>query len=211
MSASAASPPFSSFERQSDAARLGMWVFLGTEVLFFGPLFAGYIYARLHFGDAIAEASRHTHVILGTVNTAVLLTSSFTMAVAVEVARQKAFKLARTMLWITAALGVAFLVIKGVEYTKEWNEHLVPGLHFAFDATQRGGAELFFYLYFATTGLHALHLTIAIGAVLVMAHWFTRRGAEGAEKIEVTGLYWHFVDIVWIFLYPIIYLVGRSG
>src|SRR5689334_18107717 len=187
---SAVYTPFESFERREDAARLGMWIFLGTEILFFGPLFAAYTYGRIHFGDAFAEASRHTNVVLGTINTAVLLTSSFTMAMAVEARRVDALKLARRLLVVTALLGVVFLAIKGFEYYEDWREQLVPALNFAFDAAHRGGAELFFFLYFLTTGLHALHLTIGIGIVLVMARFFTHEAREGKgiESVEVTGL-----------------------
>ena len=208
-----ATPPYSSLEQQADAARLGMWVFLATEILFFGPLFMGYVYARMHFPDAFADASRHTHVLLGTLNTGVLLTSSLTMALAVEARRADAVRLARGLLVATAILGAAFLAIKGVEYYKEWNEQLVPGLRFAFDAQHLGGAEMFFYLYFAMTGLHAVHLTIGIGLVLWLAGALIReRDREGSgERVEIVGLYWHFVDMVWIFLYPLIYLVGRAA
>jgi cytochrome c oxidase subunit III len=205
--------PFDSIERQSDAARLGMWVFLGTEILFFGPLFMGYVYGRFHFPEAFAAASRHTDVLLGTINTAVLLTSSFTMALAVEARREGDVRLARAMLVLTAALGSAFLVIKGVEYANDWHEHLVPGIRFSFDAQHVGGAALFFYLYFVVTGLHALHLTIGIALVLTMVALLMRGRIEAAngERVEVAGLYWHFVDVIWIFLYPILYLVGRAG
>jgi cytochrome c oxidase subunit 3 len=205
--------PFDSVERQHDAARLGMWVFLGTEILFFGPLFMGYIYGRFQFPEAFAAASRHTDVLLGTINTAVLLTSSFTMALAVESRREGDVRLARAMLVVTAALGSFFLVIKGVEYAKDWHEHLVPGIRFSFDAQYAGGAELLFYLYFVMTGLHAVHLTIGIGIVLAMAILLVRERNDeaNAERVEISGLYWHFVDAIWIFLYPILYLVGRAG
>ncbi|MGZ5095017.1 MAG: cytochrome c oxidase subunit 3 family protein [Burkholderiales bacterium] len=205
--------PFDSVERQSDAARLGMWIFLSTEILFFGPLFLGYVYGRLHFPDAFTAASRHTDVLLGTINTAVLLTSSFTMALAVESRRAGEVRLARMMLVLTAALGSVFLVIKGVEYAKDWHEHLVPGIRFTFDAQHVGGAELFFYLYFVMTGLHALHLMVGILIVLTMAALLMRDRVQAAasERVEIAGLYWHFVDVIWIFLYPILYLLGRAG
>jgi cytochrome c oxidase subunit 3 len=211
MSAHAASP-FDSAAKRADAARLGIWVFIASELVFFGPLFTGYVYARTHFAEAFAEASRHTHLALGTVNTAVLLTSSFFMAVAVEARRGGAVRLARAALCITAALGCVFLAIKGFEYYSEWREHLVPGLGFVFDQAHVRGAEIFFYLYFALTGVHALHLTAGITIVLALAAT-TGRSARRveAERVEVAALYWHFVDAVWIFLYPMLYLVGRAG
>jgi cytochrome c oxidase subunit 3 len=206
------STAFDSFERQADAARLGMWVFLATEILFFGPLFMSYIYGRMHFGDAFVAASHRTDVLLGTINTAVLLTSSLTMALSVEIRRAGSARLASRLLLLTALLGLVFLAIKGTEYYKEWHEHLVPGAAFVFDEAQRGGAQMFFYLYFTMTGLHALHLLIGIAIVLCMAVMLRRDRADiaNAERIEITGLYWHFVDAVWIFLYPILYLLSRA-
>jgi cytochrome c oxidase subunit 3 len=210
VSAQAAAPPFSDLEQQADAARLGMWIFLATEVLFFGPLFMGYIYGRMHFGDAFAAASRHTDVVLGTINTAVLLTSSFTMALAVEARRGNASRLARRLLFATALLGVVFLAIKGFEYRSEWHEHLVPGPGFEFGPAQFHGAEIFFYLYFVMTGLHALHLTIGILVTIALAVMLTHDAKKASrDRVEVAGLYWHFVDVAWIFLYPVLYLVGR--
>jgi cytochrome c oxidase subunit 3 len=215
MSASAIRPAeqFDTLEQQSFAATLGMWIFLGTEVMFFGPLFFGYVYGRTHFYAGFAEASRHTEVLLGTLNTAILLTSSAFMASAVAARRAGAVRLARTLLYVTAALGIAFLCVKGTEYWIEWQEHLVPGLRFDFPGTHAGIAQYFYYLYFAMTGLHAVHLTIGIATVIVFAVALGRRAETFAtpERIEVVALYWHFVDSIWIFLYPLIYLVGRSG
>jgi cytochrome c oxidase subunit 3 len=204
--------PFDDRARQADGARLGMWVFLGTELLFFGPLFMGYVYGRTQFYDAFAEASRHTEIVIGTINTAVLLTSSFTMALAAEVRRENA----RHSAWLlaaTAALGAVFLALKGFEYYREWNEQLIPGVAFAFPEPHQHEAEIFFWLYFAMTAVHALHLAIGIAIVSVMGILLARERTRAAdsERIEVTALYWHFVDVVWIFLYPILYLVGRAS
>jgi cytochrome c oxidase subunit 3 len=203
---------FSTPDQQADAARLGLWLFIATEILFFGPLFMGYVYGRTHFYDAFAEASRHTHLVIGTANTAVLLTSSFTMALAVEM-RRTAPRAAGWLLAATAALGAVFLVLKGIEYYKEWHEQLVPGLGFFFGEVHRSQAELFYYLYFVMTGLHALHLTIGIAIVVALSVLLLRDRTSivKPDTVEVTGLYWHFVDVVWIFLYPILYLVGRAG
>lgn len=205
-------PQFGTLAQQSYAASLGMWVFLATELMFFGPLFFGYVYGRMHYPLGYPEASRHTEVVLGTINTAVLLTSSACMAAAVAARQAQAVRLARGLLYATAALGVAFLCIKATEYVHEWGEHLVPGLHFAYEGPHAAAVEHFFYLYFAMTLLHALHLTIGIAMVIVFAAASGRHPSQlgSTEHLEVGALYWHFVDSVWIFLYPILYLVGRS-
>ncbi len=209
----ATAPQFDHPEQQRRAGTLGLWIFLATELMFFGPLFFGYVYGRTHDPAAFAEASRHTDVVLGTLNTGVLLTSSLTMAVAVEARKLGALPVAKWMLWITAALGTVFLAIKGIEYTKEWHEHLFPGAAFGYAGPHAHGVEFFFFVYFATTGLHALHLTIGVLAAIVFAIGIgvaPQRFATG-ERVELAGLYWHFVDAIWIFLYPILYLVGRAS
>jgi cytochrome c oxidase subunit 3 len=201
-------------EAGPQVARLGMWIFLATELMLFGPLFLGYLYARTHFPEAFAEASRHTSFWLGTVNTAVLLTSSLSMALAVHAHEQGRDKAAPRWLVLAAVLGVVFLYIKvGNEYVHDWHEHLFPGPGFRFPAAFAGGAEMFFYLYFAMTALHAFHLVIGVVATLLFALGLSRRrkAFTAAPRVELLALYWHFVDSVWIFLYPILYLVGRSG
>ncbi|CAD6561288.1 cytochrome c oxidase subunit 3 [Paraburkholderia sabiae] len=205
---------FNTAAQQEEASMLGMWTFLATEVMFFGPLFFGYLYGRSHFPEGFAAASRHTDVTLGTINTAVLLTSSMLMAIAVQARKVGAVRLAARMLFFTAALGIVFLIIKGTEYWKEFHEHLVPAAGFAFPETHHAdAAQLFFFLYFGMTGLHALHLIIGVVMVLGFALALSRveREFAKAERIDVVGLYWHFVDIVWIFLYPLLYLVDRSN
>jgi cytochrome c oxidase subunit 3 len=191
-------------------AQFGMWVFLASEVLFFGGLIAAYTYGRSHWPEGFAAAGHETHVVLGTVNTALLLTSSAFVAMAVAWGEERGKQ--RRIAWLLAAacaLGVAFMAIKGVEYRKEWLEHLVPGPHFRMAGVR--GAELFFVLYFLITGLHAVHLTIGI-AVLAVFAWGAHRAKPWAEprRIDAAGLYWHFVDVVWIILYPLIYLGGRA-
>ncbi|HET8749073.1 MAG TPA: cytochrome c oxidase subunit 3 [Ramlibacter sp.] len=191
-------------------ARLGMWVFLASEVMFFGGIFVTYAYGRSHWPQGFAEAGRHTHVVIGTVNTALLLTSSAVVAFASACAQHARMRRwTGRLLWLTAAFGAAFLALKGVEYAKEWQEGLVPGAGFVL-ATP--GAQLFSMLYFFATGLHALHLAIGIALVGAMAWGAGRRRAwADAEAVEMGALYWHFVDIVWIFLYPLIYLLGRHA
>lgn len=188
----------SSLERR-EASLLGMWAFLATELLFFGPLFFGYVHARVSAPEAFASASHHMHIVLGTLNTAVLMTSSLTMALGVRAAETGRTRRSRSMLAITALFGVAFLGVKGYEYASEWSE-----------ATRAAGGEArFYFLYYAMTGLHAVHLTIGIGALTWLWLRARRFGAAWHTAVEVTGLYWHFVDIVWVFLYPMFYLLER--
>ena len=202
---------FDDAAQQADAASLGMWLFLATEMLFFGVLFLGYVVARAHFPEAFAAASRHTNLVLGTLNTAILLTSSFTMAMSVRAAARRAYRMAALMLLVTATLGTAFGGIKLTEYALDYRSHLVPVLDFSFDEAYAQGALLFFWLYFTTTGLHLVHLSIGIGIALVFASRAWRRGGNRLpEQVEIAGLYWHFVDLVWIFLYPCLYLVART-
>jgi cytochrome c oxidase subunit 3 len=201
---------FDDIEQQRSAAQLGMWIFLATEVLFFGGLFLGYTVYRYTYGSTFVAASHRLDVVLGGINTAVLLTSSVLMAFAVRAAKLETRQLTAFLLG-TVFLGVVFLSIKAVEYHKEFVEHLVPGNGFEWSAPNRFNAELFFWLYFAMTGLHALHLAIGIGVLLVLAI-LARRGKFSRGKynpIEVAGLYWHFVDVVWVFLFPLLYLVGH--
>jgi len=197
-------------EDEPEIGKLGMWVFLASEVLFFGGLFLAYLYGRTHWPQGWAAASRHTDVVLGTVNTALLLTSSAAVALAVaceEDARQRRWTV--RLLALTATLGAAFLVAKGFEWHAEWDEHLFPGPAFALAAP---GSQAFFVLYFVMTGLHAVHMIFGITALAALARGRSRRRAwAGARQIEVAALYWHFVDIVWIFLYPLLYLVQRHG
>jgi cytochrome c oxidase subunit III len=192
-----------------DPGRLGMWIFLATELLFFGGVFAAYLYGRRAWPQGFGLASRHTDVVLGTLNTGLLLSSSALVALAVACAQHvRQARWTARLLALAAALGIAFLVVKGLEYHKEWHEGLFPGPGFALADTE--GAELFFMLYFSATALHALHLAIGV-AVLVVFAWACARGRPWADArhVEIAALYWHFVDVVWIFLYPLLYLVER--
>ena len=199
--------------QQAEAAALGIWVFLATEVLFFSGMLLAYTVLRHAYPEGFAEASRETKIVIGSVNTAVLLTSSATMAWAVHTAKLGHRKLLTILLVATAALGLVFVGLKAIEYAQEYAERLVPGLDFSSESPHAHVIELFYFLYFALTGIHALHLSIGIVIVGIMA-WRAWRGAFGPAyytPVEITGLYWHFVDLVWIFLYPLIYLNGRSG
>jgi cytochrome c oxidase subunit 3 len=210
---SALAHQFDDLEQQREATTLGMWVFLVTEVLFFGGLFLVYTVYRSWYPAAFAAASHELDILLGTVNTAVLITSSLTMALAVHAAQLGQRRLLMTFLIATMLLGTVFLGIKSVEYYHKFVEHHVPGSSFAFEKEYFRQAQIFFSLYFMMTGLHALHMIIGIGVMLWMLVWSWRGivTAEYYSPIEISGLYWHFVDIVWIFLFPLLYLLGRHG
>jgi cytochrome c oxidase subunit 3 len=201
---------FDTMAQQRDAARLGMWVFLVTEFLFFGALFAAYTVIRVRYPAAFAAGSGHNNLPLGTAETAVLLTSSLTMALAVEAAARGRRRSLVLLLAFTMLLGGAFLAIHGLEYRSHYAEHLFPGGGFAFPGPDADRAELFFYLYFVMTGFHMLHVLLGVLELGVIA-WLAARGRFAAghyAPVEVSGLYWHFVDIVWIFLFPLFYLVS---
>jgi cytochrome c oxidase subunit 3 len=202
---------FDDLEQQHEAAWIGMWIFIATEVMFFGGMFTGYIFYRSAYAQGFAGASNRLNVWLGAINTAVLIGSSFTMALAVHGAETNKRKLLVNGLLLTILLGSVFLGIKFFEYHHKFEEHLVPGSSFRFEGPLARPAEIFFSFYFAMTGMHALHMVIGIGMLSVLV-FQARRGRYSAAyftPVEITGLYWHFVDIVWIFLFPLLYLVGR--
>jgi cytochrome c oxidase subunit III len=204
---------FDTLDQQAEATTLGMWVFLVTEVLFFGGLFLVYTVYRTWYPQAFAAASHELDVTLGTINTAVLITSSLTMALAVHAAQLGERKTLMIFLVATMALGGVFLGIKGVEYYHKFVEHHVPGPSFQFEKEYFRHAQIFFSLYFMMTGLHALHMVIGFGIMLWMLVWAWNGTITKAyhSPIEISGLYWHFVDIVWIFLFPLLYLIGRHA
>ncbi len=202
---------FEDLAQQRDVATLGMWMFLITELLFFGGLFLVYIIYRGWYPEDFTAASHELIVWAGTVNTVVLITSSLTMALAVHAAEAGHRRALILLLLTTMALGCVFLGIKAYEYRMEYLEHHIPGHGFEFAAEHLLHAQIFFSLYFTMTGLHALHMIIGLGIMSVMV-WLSWRGRitpEYTNPIEVSGLYWHFVDIVWIFLFPLLYLIGR--
>jgi cytochrome c oxidase subunit 3 len=204
---------FDDLDQQREAATLGMWCFLVTEVLFFGVLFLTYALYRGWYPEAFARASRELLIWPGTINTAVLITSSLTMALAVHAAQLGERRPLMLFLVLTMLLGTVFLGIKAFEYYEGFLEHHLPGRTFQFEAEYFREAQLFFSLYYLMTGLHALHMVIGLGVMAVML-WLSWRGTISADyynPIEVSGLYWHFVDIVWIFLFPLLYLIGRHG
>lgn len=206
-------PQYATLEQQTDVAVFGMWIFLATEVLFFGGMLFAYTVYRGVYPEGFAEAGRHTKIVIGTVNTVILLTSSFVVAWAVHLAERGRGRGVAVLLGVAALLGTIFLGLKSFEYYQEWHEGLVPGLRFEAAGPHAHAMELFYLLYFMMTGVHGLHVTIGIGLLATMAVRAWRGAFSSAyhTPVEITGLYWHFVDIVWIFLYPLIYLVGRSG
>ncbi len=199
---------FETLHQQHHADTLGMWLFLATEVLFFGGLLTGYTMYRSSYPAAFGEASRTLDIVAGTINTMVLLGSSFTMAMSVHASQLGKRRLLLLCLTATILLGLVFLGIKGFEYHEKWEEHHVPGPGFIWAGQNGRVAQLFVFFYFALTGLHALHMLIGIGimSVLLTQTW---RGRVRNYTVEISGLYWHFVDIVWIFLFPLLYLVDR--
>ena len=204
---------FDTLDQQAEATTLGMWVFLVTEVLFFGGLFMVYTVYRTWYPQAFAAASHELDITLGTINTAVLITSSLTMALAVHAAQLGQRKTLMIFLVATMLLGGVFLGIKSVEYYHKFVEHHVPGPSFQFEKEHFRHAQIFFSLYFMMTGLHALHMVIGFGIMLWMLVWAWNGTItkEYFSPIEISGLYWHFVDIVWIFLFPLLYLIGRHA
>lgn len=203
---------FDDAKQQQLASNLGMWMFLVTEFMFFGGLFLTYTIYRSAYPDVFRHASHMLNIALGGINTAVLITSSLTMALSVWSAHTDRKKSLIFYLVLTLLLGLVFLVIKTFEYSHKFHEHLIPGPHFDFSHFHGvRQAQLFFALYFVMTGLHATHMVIGMG-VLIYLIIEAKKGKFGSSyfnPIEVTGLYWHFVDIVWIFLFPLLYLIGR--
>jgi cytochrome c oxidase subunit 3 len=205
---------FDTAAQQKDASTLGMWLFLLTEIMFFGGMFLLYTVYRHLYPNVFAVASSSLNAVLGAANTAVLLCSSFTMVLAVRAAQLGQRRAIVILLILTLILGFAFLGVKAVEWNEKFVEHHVPGSTFHFEelpADLQGPAQLFFSLYFAMTGLHALHMVIGVG-LLTFLIIQTNKGTYSAEymtPVDIAGLYWHFVDIIWIFLFPLLYLIDR--
>ncbi len=204
---------FDDLGQQHETGTLGMWMFLATEIMFFGGMFAGYaIYRELYLPGFIA-GSRLLDVRFGATNTAVLIASSLTMALAVHAAQTGRRKALITFLLLTMLLGLAFLGIKFTfEWSRDFEEHLIPGFGFSHPGPYAPAVQLFFCFYFSMTGMHALHMVIGLGVltVLVILAYRGRFTPDYNSPVEIAGLYWHFVDIVWIFLFPLLYLI-RGG
>lgn len=205
---------FADHEQQHEAAEIGMWLFLTTEFMFFGGVFLGYFVYRWTYPAEFVYGSQHMDRVLGTINTTVLLTSSLTMALAVSAARRAARDRLLWLLGATMFLGVVFLGIKAFEYHHKYEEQMIPfaGLPFAYDTAERPGLVAFLNLYFIMTGLHAFHMVIGFGLLTYLFLGAWRGGMLGERSIVVhnIGLYWHFVDLVWVYLFPFFYLVGSA-
>ena len=224
---------FENMEQQREAGTLGMWVFLVTEIMFFGGMFLAYTLYRSSYPQAFASASNHLDIKLGALNTGVLILSSLTMALAVYFTQIGKRQPQILCLILTLALGLTFLGVKAVEYKDKYDSHLIPGYlipshPFGPEIAEEGHAagpheiellpgatirqvELFYWIYFAMTGMHALHMIIGAGLltyllIYSLKGWFD---PEYHSPVEIIGLYWHFVDIIWIFLFPLLYLLGR--
>jgi cytochrome c oxidase subunit 3 len=206
---------FDDLAQQREAATLGMWAFLATEVMFFGVVFTSFAVYRIYYSQGFAEGAHHLSLTLGAINTGVLLGSSFTVVLAVHYAQEGDRKRLVQMLLATMALAVIFLCIKGTEYYKEYLDRLVPGLNFEYGHHEGQKIErapsvrLFMSFYFIMTAIHATHMVVGLGIFAWLA-WTAHKGRYSPRyynPIEIGGLYWHFVDVVWIFLFPVLYLL----
>jgi cytochrome c oxidase subunit 3 len=206
------SAAFVSPVREREADRLGLWVFIASEALLFGAVILSYLVARLHFPHGFAGGAKDLSFWLGTINTGVLLASSFTMALAESCAEEAEWPAARWLIAATFILGLLFLGIKATEYGEEFARGFVPffGLPFAYSGADPRGAALFFGLYFTMTGLHALHLAAGIVVLVGIAVlWRQTTPASRKRRTAAVALYWHFVAVVWVFLYPLLHLINR--
>lgn len=203
---------FVTLEQQKDASVMGMWIFLATEIMFFGGMFAGYMIYRYQYYNAWLEGSQQMDFWWGTINTAVLLCSSLTMAMAVRASQLGQRRKPVIFLLITILFGLSFLGIKGIEYHGHWVDHQFPGTNFRFPGPNPRQVELFFSFYWAMTGFHALHVLIGVFLVGFIAYysWKGVYGPDYHNPVENVGLYWHFVDLVWIYLYPLLYLISHK-
>ena len=204
---------FENSAQQLEASTLGMWVFLITEVLFFGGMFGAYTVYRNLYPAAFASTSHYMNVTIGSLNTAILIFSSFTMVMAVRAAQLGRKRALILFLILTLLLGAAFLGFKYVEYHEKWVDHHVPGPAFEYaDARYAHQAQILFFLYFAMTGMHAIHMFVGLGLLTVLLAMAARNRFSPAwnTPVEMVGLYWHFVDVVWIFLFPLLYLIGHT-
>jgi cytochrome c oxidase subunit 3 len=204
---------FETMQQQKEASTLGMWLFLLTEVLFFGGLFFAYLLYRMWYFEAFAEASRTIQIWPGLINTAVLIGSSLTMALGVRAAQTSQRSATVRWLILTIILGLVFLGIKVYEYADKFEHHHVPGANFISDSPWAAQEQIFFSLYFTMTGQHALHMIVGVVMMSVIT-WMAHKGKFDSTyytPVEMAGLYWHFVDLVWIYLFPLLYLVERHN
>lgn len=205
-------PYFHDLDQQREVNTLGMWAFLATETMFFGGLFLAFTVYLWAYPEAFTEGSHELDIVLGSINTAILLGSSLTIALAVRSAQTDNKRALITFLLLTILLGSIFLGIKGFEYYEKYTHHLIPGPDFQFEGPHANQVQLFFSLYFATTGLHAIHMIIGIGVLFYFVYKAARNHFTSLsyDPVEMLGLYWHFVDIAWVFIFPLYYLIDRS-
>ncbi len=206
-------PQYATLEQQTETAQLGMWLFIATEVMFFGVLIFTYVLYRTHYAEQFRIAGHDSKILNGSINEALLLTSSLTMILAINFGKEGRRRPLFAFLGATAFLGVCFLGVKGWEYVLDYNSGSVPSVNYLFKAGYHGPTELFWVFYWISTGIHAVHLTIGIGLVMMLA-WQARRGLFSRNyysPLEVVGLYWSFVDTVWVFLFAAIYPLGRAA
>lgn len=200
---------FDSLERQGEAARFGMWIFLASEVLLFGALFTLYAAYRVEWPSAFAEGVAENNTVLGTLNTILLLFASYLVAVAVNRLAHGGNRASFGLLIVAALVGISFLAIKGTEYREHFFAGIYPGGRGSYFVDKAPGLSVFFTLYFMMTGLHAIHVIVGI-AVLSWCAWRVRKGRLSVHGLEVGALYWHLVDCIWIFLWPLFYLLRRE-
>jgi len=204
---------YESLEHQSDTALDGMWLFLAQEVLFFGGLFFAWLLCRHFHPLGFHRATQQTDLLIGSINTVVLITSSAVYTIGLGFIRIDDRRRLVQCCVVTALLGCAFLVLKALEWKVDLHEHMNPGVYFGLTGADAGGAQLFWVFYWVATVLHAVHMAVGIGLVAWVVHR-ARKGAYSAvwhTPVEVVGIYWSFVDVIWLVLYPLIYLVGRPG
>ncbi len=201
---------FESAEQEFETSKLGVWFFLATEILMFGGLFVGYIIFHNLYPDMFAEGATHLDWRMGALNTVVLLTSSFTMALSIHFAQMNKPNLVKNMLLITFLCGCVFMGVKYFEYTHKFHEGLYPGKYFTYEHAHAKNLALYFSFYFCMTGLHGSHVLVGMGLIAWL--WFRARknhfNSEYYTPLECVGLFWHLVDLIWIYLFPLLYLVG---
>ncbi|MFO1519109.1 MAG: cytochrome c oxidase subunit 3 family protein [bacterium] len=201
---------FETADQAFESSKTGLWLFLVTEILLFGGLFVAYIIFRGLYPATFHECSSHLNRVMGGINTVVLICSSFSMAMAVQKVQQNKKGVAVGLLLFTLLCAVTFMVIKYFEYTHKIHEGMLPGAHFSYETIKAPKADLFFSLYFMMTGLHGVHVLVGMGLIA----WVMVRTSKGAfsneyyTPVELTGLYWHLVDLIWIYLFPLLYLIS---
>jgi cytochrome c oxidase subunit 3 len=201
---------FSDTTQQSESAKLGMWVFLLTEILLFGGLFVTYAVFRSWNPDMFYNAHKQLNITLGTINTVVLITSSVTVALAIRSIQLNRKRWTISLLATTLILAAVFLVIKYFEYSHKFHLGQLPGKFYTFAGLQGTNPHIFFSVYFAMTGLHGLHVLAGMIVISIMIVRTSRNNfsSEYYTPVELTGLYWHLVDMIWIYLFPLLYLIG---